>query len=276
MKERSKSEKPFFLYLPLGSPHTPIVPTKKWQGASGLGVYADFVMQTDDVIGNVLQCLEDEKLTDNTLVIFTSDNGCSRQAKIGQLKKKGHEVSAGYRGSKSDIWEGGHRIPFIASWPGKIKPDTKCDQLICLTDLYATVAEVLGKTSPAGTCQDSVSFRPAFSGEEIPKAREGVVHHSISGHFAYRTKDWKLVLARGSGGWSAPNEKKVSASAPEAQLYDMNKDFNEENNEYESKPDVAADLLKKLQNDVANGRSTKGPEASNDIEKIELWKSKRK
>ena len=276
LKERAKSEKPFFLYLPLGSPHTPILPTKKWQGASGLGAYADFVMQTDDVIGNVLQCLEDEKLADNTLVIFTSDNGCSRQAKIGKLKKEGHHVSAGYRGSKSDIWEGGHRIPFVASWPGVIKPDTKCDQLICLTDLYATVAEVLGKSSPDGTCQDSVSFRPAFSGKEIPKAREGVVHHSISGHFAYRTKDWKLVLARGSGGWSAPNEKKVSSSAPEAQLYDMNKDANEENNEYESKPEVAEDLLKRLQNDVANGRSTKGAKSTNDLEKIELWKSKRK
>ena len=276
LKERAKSKKPFLLYLPLGSPHTPIVPTKEWQGKSGLGAYADFVMQTDDVVGNVLQCLKDEKLSENTLVIFTSDNGCSRQAKIGQLKKEGHHVSAGYRGSKSDIWEGGHRIPFIASWPGKIGPDTKCDQLICLTDLFATFADVLGKAIPNGSCQDSISFRPAFDGKEIPKGREGVVHHSISGHFAYRTKDWKLVLARGSGGWSQPNEKKVSSSAPEAQLYDMTKDYKEENNVYESRSEVARKLLTKLENDVANGRSTKGEKEMNDIEEIELWKSRSK
>jgi len=131
IKSRSKTDQPFFLYVPLGSPHTPILPTKEWQGKSKLNPYADFVMQTDHVIGNILACLDEENLSDNTLVIFGSDNGCSRQAKIGQLAQMGHKVSAGFRGSKSDIWEGGHRIPFVVRWPGVVEPDSKSDQLIC-------------------------------------------------------------------------------------------------------------------------------------------------
>lgn len=274
LQKRAGSEKPFFLYLPLSSPHTPIVPTKEWQGASGLGAYADFVMQTDHVVGEVINCLKKENLTDNTFVIFASDNGCSRQAKIKKLKDQGHLVSAGYRGSKSDIWEGGHRVPFIAKWPGNIKPDSQCDQIVCLTDLFATFADVLNTDIPSGTCEDSLSFEPALRGKTIEEGRKGVVHHSISGHFAYRTKQWKLILARGSGGWSQPTEGKVSKSAPKAQLYDLVKDRQESNNLYESKPDVVKELLKSLEEDVANGRSTKGTKSKNDVESIELWKTK--
>ena len=274
IKQQADSKQPFFLYVPLGSPHTPILPTKEWQGKSGLNPYADFVMQTDHVIGNILKCLDDQKLTDNTLVIFSSDNGCSRQAKIGQLRKLGHDVSAGYRGSKADIWDGGHRVPFIASWPNHIEPDSKCDQMIGLFDMFATIGDCIGTKVPADSCEDSVSFFPAFKGEPIETNREGLIHHSISGHFAYRTKQWKLVLARGSGGWSSPTEKQVSKDAPEGQLYRMDSDAAEQTNLYLSEPEMVAQLLEKLTRDVTNGRTTEGNPSSNDVKKIKLWKSK--
>ncbi|MBU6176115.1 MAG: arylsulfatase, partial [Planctomycetes bacterium] len=130
----AKAGKPFFLYLPLTSPHTPIVPAIEWQGKSGLGDYADFVMQTDAVVGKVLSVLDTEGLTDNTLVFFTSDNGCSPQAKVDRLEDQGHFPSAQFRGYKADIWEGGHRVPFFVRWPGKVKPGSVCDQVICHSD----------------------------------------------------------------------------------------------------------------------------------------------
>ena len=274
IKQQADNKQPFFLYVPLGSPHTPILPTKEWQGASGLNPYADFVMQTDHVIGNILKCLDDQKLTDNTLVIFSSDNGCSRQAKIRQLRKLGHDVSAGYQGSKADIWDGGHRVPFIASWPNHIEPDSKCDQMIGLFDIFATIGDCLGVKVPTDSCEDSVSFFPAFKGEPIETDREGLIHHSISGHFAYRTKQWKLILARGSGGWSSPTEKQVPKDAPEGQLYRMDIDAQEQTNLYLSEPKKVADLLAKLTRDVNSGRTTDGAPSSNDESDIKLWKSK--
>ncbi len=271
---RAGETEPFFLYLPLGSPHTPIVPTPEWQGKSGLGKYGDFVMQTDNVLGEVTAALDRHGMTDNTLIIFTSDNGCSKAADIKSLAQQGHLVSAHLRGSKADIWDGGHRIPFIVRWPGRVSAGSKCDQLICLTDLFATVAGVVGSEVPDGTCEDSVSFLPALSGKQIASTRKGVVHHSVSGHFAYRQGNWKLVLARGSGGWSAPNEKK-SKNEIEGQLYDLGTDPGEQNNLHLKRPDVARRLLDQLKQDVESGRSTKGSPARNDVDNIVLWKSGR-
>lgn len=266
-------DKPFFLYLPLGSPHTPIVPAAEWKGKSGLGDYGDFVMQTDNVIGEVSAALAKHGLADNTLVIFTSDNGCSKAAGIASLAKQGHMVSAHMRGSKADIWDGGHRIPFIVRWPGKVQPGSTSDQLICLTDLFATTSEILSANVPQQTCEDSVSFLPALSGQKIVSSRAGVIHHSISGHFAYRYENWKLILARGSGGWSSPKENEVAAGALKAQLYDMQADPGETENLYDSKPEVAAKLLALLRQDVNNGRSTKGASSKNDVSNVVLWKS---
>jgi arylsulfatase A-like enzyme len=270
---RAGQPQPFFLYLPLGSPHTPIVPTAEWQGKSGLGKYGDFVMQTDNVLGEVAQALQQHGMTDNTLLIFTSDNGCSKAAGIKQLAAQGHLVSAHLRGSKADIWDGGHRIPFLVRWPGKVKPGSTSDQLICLTDLFATVAAILDVDRPAGSCEDSVSFLPALSGQPIESTRAGVIHHSISGHFAYRAGDWKLILARGSGGWSSPTENQVAADAPKAQLYDLAADPGEQNNLYGKQTEVAQRMLKQLTADVKRGRSTAGPTSANDVTAIQLWKS---
>ena len=276
IEERAKSpDQSFFLYVPLGSPHTPIVPTKEWQGKSGLNPYADFVMQTDATVGAIADALEKNGFADNTLLIFTSDNGCSKQANIGLLRKKGHHVSAHYRGYKADIWDGGHRVPFVVRWPGKVEPGSRCDQLITLVDFFATASEITGEKAPS-SAEDSVSFLPALSGKSIVSTRKGVIHHSVSGHFAYRQGKWKLLLARGSGGWSSLKESDAQLkAAPEAQLYDMEKDPSEQNNLYLTHPEIAQHLLADLTADVQNGRSTEGPEAQNDIEGIILWKSGR-
>ena len=273
VESRKGKKEPFFLYVPLGSPHTPILPSSKWQGKSGLGKYGDFVMETDNVVGEIQKALKRIGQAENTLFIFSSDNGCSKAAGIGNLARQGHKVSAHLRGSKADLWDGGHRIPFIVKWPGKVKPGSESDQLICLTDFFATVSEIVGAKLPDGSCEDSVSFLPALSGKTIVSTRNGVIHHSISGHFAYRQGPWKLLLAKASGGWSSPNEKKAKPGSPPAQLYDMEADVGERKNLYREKPDVAKKLLALLEEDVNRGRSTKGSASKNDVEKIVLWKS---
>jgi arylsulfatase A-like enzyme len=275
IEARAKSpDQPFFLYVPLGSPHSPHVPSEEWQGKSGLGLYGDFVMQTDATVGVIMDALEKNGVADNTLVIFTSDNGCSRGADILGLREKGHHVSAQYRGSKADLWEGGHRVPFVVRWPGTVEPGSRCDQLITLVDLFATVSEITGEQAP-DMAEDSVSFLPALSGQPIVSTRKGVIHHSVSGHFAYRQGKWKLLLSRASGGWSSPTEREVRGDAPQSQLYDMENDPGEQNNRYLAHPEVAEQLLADLTADVQNGRSTDGPEAANDVADIRLWKSQR-
>ncbi|MDI1312981.1 sulfatase-like hydrolase/transferase, partial [Prosthecobacter sp.] len=259
--------------LPLGSPHTPIVPAPEWRGKSGLGDYGDFVMQTDDVVVAVAEALERNGMATNTLIIFTSDNGCSKAAGIDKLAKQGHNVSANLRGSKADIWDGGHRIPFIVRWPGQIAAGSTSDQLTCLVDFFATAAEIIGQPVPAGSCEDSVSFLPALKGQPIVSTRHGVIHHSISGHFAYRQGPWKLALAKGSGGWSSPTEKQMPAGSPKGQLYDMQHDIGETTNLFETKPEIVHQLLDLLKADIERGRSTAGPDSANDFPDIVLWKS---
>ncbi|WP_405575602.1 arylsulfatase [Winogradskyella sp. Asnod2-B02-A] len=272
---KHKDGKPFFLYVPLGSPHTPIVPSKEWQGKSGLGNYADFVMQTDATVGSILDALKANGLSDNTLVIFTSDNGASRAANIKGLANKGHLVSAGYRGSKSDLWDGGHRIPFIVKWPNNIAPNSTNNDLICLTDIFATFSEITDIAMPSKSGEDSVSFLPALHGEAINSTRAGVIHHSISGHFGYRLGKWKLLLARGSGGWSTPKEDDPTLDTmPVAQLYDMENDPAETTNLYTTHPEIAEQLLKQLELDIKTGRSTKGEFSENDMDDIILWKKR--
>ena len=275
---RAGKEEPFFLYVPLGSPHTPIVPSDEWKGKSGLGEYGDFVMQTDNVVGEISKALERNGFTENTLVIFTSDNGCSKAAGIPKLAEQGHIVSANLRGSKADIWDGGHRVPFLVRWPGKVEAGSNSDQLICLTDLFATVTDILGQSILGQTCEDSVSFLPALYGKKIESTRNGVIHHSFSGHFAYRQGPWKLLLARASGGWSSPKENEAGKDAPKGQLFHMRKDIGETNNLFEKNPEKVEVLLGLLKADVSRGRSTNGPESKNDVpvEEIVLWKSEGK
>ena len=254
---KEKPDSPFFVYMALTAPHTPIVPTKRFLGKSGIGVYGDFVMQTDWTIGQVLNTLEEKGLSNNTLVIVTSDNGCSPQADFPALARFGHDPSYIFRGYKADIFEGGHHIPFIARWPGKIKPSTSCDETICLTDLTATAAEIVGEKLPDNAGQDSVSILPALLGKKLDKPlREATVHHSINGSFSIRQGKWKLEMCPGSGGWSEPRPAEAKKMGlPPIQLYDLSKDISEQKNVYKEHPDVVEKLTALLEKYKQQGYS---------------------
>ncbi len=262
--ERAADPAPFFLYLPLNAPHTPSVPTPEWTGKSGLNAYADFVMQTDAAVGTVLDALEKSGAAGKTLVIFTSDNGCSPQARIEQLRGKGHDSCDGLRGTKADVWEGGHRVPFIVRWPGTVKAGTTSEALVCLTDFIATCAEITGAKLPETAGEDSVSFLPALRGE--PGRRTTLVSHSISGHFAIRSGSTKLCLTPGSGGWSAPKPGAPGAKElPTEQLYDLSADRAEKRNLSQDQPERVKELTTLLEKYVAEGRSTPGAPQKNAV-----------
>jgi arylsulfatase A-like enzyme len=264
--DAAKSGRPFFLYVPLTSPHTPILPTPEWQGKSGLGAYGDFVMQTDAVVGRILAALDQAGLAGNTLVIFTADNGCSPQADTPGLEKQGHFASADLRGYKADIWDGGHRVPFFARWPGRIRAAGKSDQLTCLTDLMATCAELLGAKLPAHAGEDSISLLPALLGNARAPQREAVVHHSIQGMFSIRDGPWKLAFCPGSGGWGIPGDADARRQGlPEVQLYDLSRDLAEARNLHDEKPAVVTRLTTLLLRTIDEGRSTPGPRQPNDV-----------
>lgn len=250
---------PFFLYLPLASPHTPIAPIIEWQGRSGLNYYADFVLQTDWSIGQVLETLDRLGLAEDTLVVVTSDNGCSPQADFPALAAEGHQPSHIFRGYKADIFEGGHRVPFLVRWPGRVPAGTRTDQLGCLADLLATCADLLGVELPGNAGEDSVSLLPAFLGTDKGPLREAVVHHSSNGSFAIRQGPWKLILCPGSGGWSEPRPgSPAEASLPSVQLYDLSQDIGEQVNLQAARPEVVLRLRSLLEKYVADGRSTPG------------------
>ncbi len=252
-------ESPLFLYFPLSAPHVPFLPTKEFRGKSGIGVYGDFVHQVDWTIGQVMNALERVGMAENTLVIVTSDNGCTPKADFPALASLGHHPSYHFRGYKADIYEGGHRIPFIARWPARIEPGTSCDQTICLNDLMATAAEIVGEGFPDNAGEDSVSLLPALFGTASSPLREAIVHHSSEGYFSIRQAKWKLELCPGSGGWSYPRPSDVRAlDLPPVQLYDLSQDIGERKNLQAEHPKVVQRLTRLLEKYVADGRSTPG------------------
>lgn len=264
IKEKSKSEIPFFMYLALPSPHTPILPTKEWQGKSGLNPYADFVVMIDDYVGRLLKEVESQGLTENTIIVFTSDNGCSPQADFEILYKNGHHPSAVYRGHKADIYEGGHRVPYIMKWPNCIQENSVSDITICQTDLMATMADIVGIDLKENEAEDSFSLLPILLNSKETFAREATVHHSINGSFAIRKENFKLIFCPGSGGWSFPIPGKDDMTGlPKFQLYDLNKDPSEKNNLYEKLPDKVEELTALMASYVENGRSTPGATQEN-------------
>jgi arylsulfatase A-like enzyme len=210
------------------------------------------------------------------MIVFTSDNGCSPAAKVKELEAQGHFPSAGLRGYKSDIWEGGHRVPFIVRWPGITQAGGRCEQTICLGDLMATCAEMLSVKLPDDAGEDSVSFLSALRDPGAPKPiREAIVHHSMDGCFAIRQGNWKLALCAGSGGWSTPREPEAAKrNLPTAQLYDLGADPAEANNVAAAHADVVERLTALLERYVAEGRSTPGPRQANDVA-VEIRKKPR-
>ena len=251
---RQSDDRPFFLYFPLSAPHTPWLPLESFRGKSGAGYYGDFVMQVDWTIGRVVEALEQMGMADNTLLILTSDNGAHWP--VSDTKKFGHAANGELRGQKADIWEGGHRVPFIARWPGTIRRGATCRQTTCHTDLMATVAAVLGADLPENAAEDSYSMLPALRETADGPIREATVHHSANGTFAIRQGDWKLIAGRGSGGFTAPQRIKPKPGEPTGQLYNLAADPAEKKNLHAERPEVVRRLEKLLDNYRATGRST--------------------
>jgi len=256
-----KEGSPFFLYFPLTAPHTPIAPAEEFKGKSKAGAYGDFVQEVDWTVGQIMKALEESGQADNTLVIFTSDNGSPARdgtkmsGPVKSVHKFEHYPNYIYRGTKADIWEAGHRIPFIARWPGKIMADTKSQETICLTDFFAACAAILGSKLPENSAPDSFNIFPTLIGKKYSAPiREAVVHHSIQGMFAIRQGEWKLILGKGSGGWSGEGKDDLSPG----QLYNILQDPEENNNLYQSYPDIVKRLTALLKKYKREGRSRPG------------------
>jgi arylsulfatase A len=263
----AKMKDPFFLYFPITGPHTPIAPSKEFQGKSGLNRYADFVLQIDQLVGEILKTLRENNLQENTILIFTSDNGCSPQADFPFLAEAGHSPSYIYRGNKADLFEGGHRIPCLMQWPGKIKTAHTISQTICLNDFMATFAGVVNYNIADNEAEDSYNLLPIIFNPSSSKIiRKATVHHSINGSFTIRKGKWKLLLSAGSGGWSYPKPGKEEEGLPSVQLYNVENDPAEKNNVQDKFPDVVNELTVLLKKYVQEGRSTPGKPQKNDGE----------
>ncbi|MFO7870340.1 MAG: arylsulfatase [Kiritimatiellia bacterium] len=260
VRDRESSSKPFFLYLPLPAPHTPIVPTPEFRGKSGTNPYGDFCLMVDRVVGKVVSALSETRQEKNTVVIFASDNGCSPSARYDVLAQFGHNPSYIYRGHKADIWEGGHRIPLLVRWPGRVSPGAVTNQTVCLTDLFATSAEILGAEVPEDAAEDSISNLPLWLNPDLDEpVREATVHHSISGMFSIRQGPWKLEMCPGSGGWSKPTDSEArEMDLHSIQLYDVAADPGERTNVVDSHPEIVKKLTALLTDYVEKGRSTPG------------------
>lgn len=274
IKERSKEENPFFLYLALPSPHTPILPTEEWQGKSDLNPYGDFVMMIDAYMGQLEKVIKEAGIENNTIVIFTSDNGCSPAADINEMKQKGHHPMGVYRGHKADIFEGGHRVPFIVKWPNNINKGKVSGETICTTDLMATCADIVGYSLLDNEGEDSYSLMSLFKQENMGKPlREATVHHSLNGSFAIRKGGWKLIMCPDSGGWSfpIPSNKEAIDSLPKMQLYNLKNDPSETTNLFTKNIEKVAELKSILIRYIVDGRSTQGVPQKNDSIDFE-WK----
>jgi arylsulfatase A-like enzyme len=260
--EAARKPEPFLLYLPLTAPHTPLAVIEAWKNKSGLNAYADFVMQTDATVGRVLDALEKSGAADNTLVVFTSDNGCAPYIGAKDLERMGHYPSGPLRGYKSDAWEGGHRVPFIVRWPGTVKPGSVCRQLVHQADLLRTFADILGTKLPDNAGEDSFSLLPLLRGEDKP-TRANAVSASSGGVPAVRLGNWKYIPAPGSGGWGTGGDP----SQP-VQLYNLADDLGETNNLAAAEPGKVAEMKTLLEKLITAGRSTPGAAQTNDVKVV--------
>ncbi len=260
IQDAASVDKPFFLFLSLPSPHTPILPLDSFVGSTQTNLYGDFVRMTDDRIGKLMKVLMDMQLDKNTMIVFTSDNGCSPSADFAELRKAGHDPSAGFRGTKADIYEGGHRVPFIIRWPGVVQPGSVNNSTICLTDFMATCSDLLQQPLNDTTAEDSFSLMPLLTAlTNRTFERTSTIHHSIDGYFAIRKGNWKLALCSGSGGWSAPRENQAkNDNLPPIQLFNLAEDPAEQNNLYEKYPEIVQALKQDLEKIMQEGSSRVG------------------
>jgi arylsulfatase A-like enzyme len=251
---QASPDRPFFLYLTPSAPHRPCVPPDFMKGKSKAGPRGDMVMMVDWVVGEVMQTLDRLGLSENTLLIVTSDNGARPADVDGETH--GHKSCGDLRGYKADIWDGGHRIPFVARWPGRIEPGSVCEETICLADLTATCAAIVGAPLPHDAAEDSFSILPALRGEKhTTPVRESTVHHSSNGVFALREGAWKLIMGLGSGGATEPRVEEPVPGGPLGQLYDMENDTAETANLWSEKPEIVERLAALVQKYKESGRT---------------------
>ncbi|MBI1356021.1 MAG: sulfatase-like hydrolase/transferase [Acidobacteria bacterium] len=265
LEERAaEPEKPFFLYMPLLGPHTPIVPSYPYRGRSDAGQYGDWAHQMDAMLGRVVETLERTGQMENTIVVFSSDNGSPARSGLGTFGQTNtvtelysHVPNAPWRGLKADAWEAGHRVPLVIRWDGRIRAGVANDVTVCLTDLFATVAELFGVELPDDAGEDSFSLAPLLLANRSERyARRQIVHHSHQGLFAIRKGDWKLILGSGSGGFSQPRGQIVEPGQEgPMQLYLLTEDPSERRNRIEEFPARKQELLDELGSLIRNGRS---------------------
>lgn len=238
IERHAGADKPLFLYMALPAPHTPWLPTAEFAGKSEVDLYGDFMMQVDDTVGQILNALDRAGMADNALVIFTSDNGPVWYD--ADVERFGHDAAGGLRGMKADSWEGGHRVPFLARWPGRIHPGSVSAQLLCFTDMMATLAAATG-AAPVQTAADSVNLWPAFAGEDggAPIRDHLLIKETAT---VMRQGEWKLITHLGSGGFSEPRRVEPAEGGPSGQLYNLAADLGETNNLWLDRPEVVSRL----------------------------------
>ncbi|MBL4884386.1 MAG: arylsulfatase [Planctomycetaceae bacterium] len=248
-------KEPLMLYLAYPAPHTPWLPSKEFVGKSGAGMYGDFLMMVDAQIGQVLASLRKAGMEKNTLLIFASDNGPVWFDE--DTKRLGHDSTGGLRGMKADAWEAGHRMPFIARWPDRVKAGSQSDQLVCFTDLLATFADILHTPLPSDAGPDSFSFLPSLTGQEpqSTRVRKQIVMRAGSRVMTIRSGKWKLITGLGSGGFSKPSRIKPGPGDPQGQLYNLSEDLGETTNIYSKHPEIVARLTAELSKVVESDRS---------------------
>jgi len=269
---KEKTEDPFFLYFASTAPHTPIVPAKKFHGKSNAGPYGDLVHQTDYSLGEIIKALERNDFIENTIIIFTSDNGSPARAgdlfvhgddyhQTGSvIKKYNHNPNSPWRGMKADIFEGGHRVPFIISWPKRIQKNIQINESICAIDIMASLASILNYNLPNNAAEDSYDISDLILGEEVgidvgkEPLHEAIVHHSVDGSFAIKKGKWKMTPQPGSGGWASAPRGKDKVNTP-GQLYDLDADPAETTNLWNSYQKVVEELKAILEKYKSKGRS---------------------
>ena len=263
---KKSPKKPFFLFHSTQAAHLPSFPADAFKGKTEAGPHGDFIFELDHVVGELLKALEKHGLADNTLVMFSSDNGPEVPTVISMRSDHKHDGARPWRGVKRDNWEGGHRVPFIARWPGKIKPGSTSKQTICLTALVATCAAVVGTKLPNDGAEESYNFLPALLGTDGDKPiRKYTLHQTISLALAIRRGPWKYLDHKGSGGnnygrggrWGMKQYALVEkAPKAPAQLYNLDTDPGETTNLYFKNPEIVKELKTKLEEYKKSGRST--------------------
>lgn len=256
--ELAKQDKPFFLYFSQTSPHEPVSPSANFHGKSGIAPIADFVMETDWSAGQVINAIDNAGIADDTIVIFTADNGHSHYTGWQELVDAGHMPSGPYRGHKGDIWEGGHRVPLVIRWPKHIKASSSSDHLVSLTDVFATCADVVNASMPSSGAEDSISFLSAATGNDTPDSRAPIINHSNHGEFAIRDGDWKLVFRNRGILNKVRGQKRI------VELYNLKDDIGEENDLAETHSETVRQLTAKIDGLISQGSTRPVAKAAND------------